>query len=234
MAAGILFFIAGVALYLSIATSDLELARVFLIAGPFVGTLMIVLAESLLVGSRTGKINEIRKLVQDIPWGGEELVLDLGCGRGPLTAFAAKRLTKGEVVGLDLWNPRHVSGNSPYSLMANAEVDKVEERVAPVRGTSTSLPFPEGTFDVIVSGLGLGHIGGWKNVEKVAGEMVSALREGGRISILVSGRSEGYSEALSKLGMKEVAVARYRLGLFPPVQRVTGRKPYAGRVPDLG
>jgi hypothetical protein len=80
--------------------------------------------------SRSGKLRERDRLLDDLPWRGDEWVLDVGCGRrGLLLIGAARRLTTGRAVGLDLWRRQDQAGNDPASTMANAEVEGVAERV---------------------------------------------------------------------------------------------------------
>src|SRR5438067_1587549 len=55
------------------------------------------------VGSRFGKLRERERLLGLIPWRGDERVLDVGCGRGLLLVGAARRLTTGSSVGVDIW-----------------------------------------------------------------------------------------------------------------------------------
>lgn len=224
---GVVSVVTGVALYFYLSFSYISVARVALVLGPFIGVLVLVLAESLHLSGGSGKMGEIRRVTQGIPWGGSELVLDLICGRGPMSVSAAKRLTTGFVVGIDTWDARHVSGNNPYSLVANAEIDKVDGKVFPVLGVTTSLPFRTGAFDVVVSGFGLGHAGDMNARKRAIKEFTLALKEGGRVSILVAGRSQEYESYLSELGMTEVKIASSRIGIFPPVQRISARKPYS-------
>src|SRR6185436_5889430 len=53
--------------------------------------------------SKIGKVREREWLLDRIAWSGAERVLDVGCGRGLLLIGAAKRLTTGSAVGIDLW-----------------------------------------------------------------------------------------------------------------------------------
>jgi hypothetical protein len=58
-------------------------------------------------GSRIGKMRSREKLLDLAatlrPWSGEEILLDVGCGRGLMLIGAARRLTTGHAVGIDLW-----------------------------------------------------------------------------------------------------------------------------------
>ena len=58
-------------------------------------------------GSRIGKMRSREKLLDLAatlrPWSGEEILLDVGYGRGLMLIGAARRLTTGHAVGIDLW-----------------------------------------------------------------------------------------------------------------------------------
>ena len=60
---------------------------------------------------KVGKLGLRDRLLNKIPWRGDERVLDVGCGRGLLTVGAAYRVPSGSVVGVDVWNPRAIGGN---------------------------------------------------------------------------------------------------------------------------
>jgi ribonucleotide reductase alpha subunit len=79
---------------------------------------------------------------------GDETVLDVGCGRGLLLIGAAKRLTTGKAVGVDIWNAEDLSGNRPEATLENARLERVAERVEVKDGDARRLPFADGTFDV--------------------------------------------------------------------------------------
>jgi SAM-dependent methyltransferase len=79
--------------------------------------------------SRSGKLRERDRLLEDVSWRGDEWVLDVGCGRGLLLIGAAKRLNGGRAVGLDLWRRQDQAGNDPASTMAIARLEGVAERV---------------------------------------------------------------------------------------------------------
>ncbi|MBA0085829.1 MAG: 50S ribosomal protein L11 methyltransferase, partial [Acidobacteria bacterium Pan2503] len=53
--------------------------------------------------SKVGKLALRERLLDKIPWRGDESVLDVGCGRGLLAVGAAKRVSSGTVTGVDVW-----------------------------------------------------------------------------------------------------------------------------------
>src|SRR5882672_5754816 len=78
-------------------------------------------------GSRRGKLDEREKMLDRIPWKGDEQVLDVGCGRGLLLIGAAKRLKSGRATGVDLWQAEDLSGNRPDVPLKNAALEGVAE-----------------------------------------------------------------------------------------------------------
>lgn len=100
-------------------------------------------------------------------------VLDVACGTGLLTREVASRVAPdGSVAGLDL-NP---------GMLA------VAERLAPAiewhEGAAESLPFPDESFDAVVSQFGLMFFGDRRRAIR---EMLRVLRAGGRMAVAVWG-----------------------------------------------
>jgi ubiquinone/menaquinone biosynthesis C-methylase UbiE len=168
------------------------------------------------------------RIVNDIPWGGEEVVLDLGCGRGLAAVLAAKRLRAGYALGVDVWSKARVWGNDPHSVLANAAQQKVESRVSAVKGSSAQLPLARASVDVILSGVAIHHLVRRRQRESLFREMARVLKEGGRIGILDAGNGNEYSAILNKIGMRDIEMHRLRFSGFPPFHVVLARKPYSG------
>jgi arsenite methyltransferase len=174
--------------------------------------------------SRTGKLRERDRLLDDLAWRGDEWVLDVGCGRGLLLIGAARRLTTGRAVGLDLWRRQDQAGNDPASTMANARVEGVAERVELCDGDARRLPFDEQTFDVVVSSLALHNIPGAAGRATAIDELARVLKPGGRAAILDYRDTGRYAAALAAAGLGDVRRSQRRSCMYPPVRVVTATR----------
>ena len=226
--AGVLAVVTGFVLSAYTANTNHSAAEVALLAGPGVGFLILVVTVGLYWSSRAGKPREMAKIIENLPWGGGEIVLDLGCARGLATILSAQKLGSGFVVAVDMWSRARVSGNDPQSLIANAEASTVEDRVTPVKGSSLTLPLASGSVDVILSGVALHHLVPRKQREALFVEMSRVLKEGGRVGILDAGNGFEYSYFMDKIGLRDIQMHRLRFSSFPPFHVVVARKPYAG------
>jgi ubiquinone/menaquinone biosynthesis C-methylase UbiE len=115
-----------------------------------------------------------RRLAADVaavvPDGGA--VLDIGTGPGVLLVDLAERRPDLRLTGVDLSADMIAAATrnlAPYGERATARV-----------GDVTSLPFADGSFDLIVSSLSLHH---WDHPENAVPELARVLRPGGRVHI---------------------------------------------------
>src|SRR5204863_1576997 len=79
--------------------------------------------------SKIGKVREREYYLDRLTWRGDERVLDVGCGLGLFLIGAAKRLTTGRAVGIDLWQAEDLSGNTPDGTRNNAKIEGQAEKV---------------------------------------------------------------------------------------------------------
>ncbi|CCF84970.1 class I SAM-dependent methyltransferase [Nitrolancea hollandica] len=219
---------AGQTIFKVLRPSFPRLARVPQALGLLYGLWFLGSAGLMVWSSKVGKLRERERLLDAIPWRGEETVLDVGCGRGLLLTGAARRLTGGKAIGVDIWQEVDQSGNRPEATWANAWAEGVAGRVRVVDGDARRLPFGDQSFDAVVSHMVLHNIRDGEGRRQAVAEIARVLKPGGRLVIQDMRHTEEYCDVLRRAGMTEVERSSRRFGVFPPVRRVTGRKP--GRV----
>jgi arsenite methyltransferase len=160
-------------------------------------------AVTYLHASRRGKFLVWADLLEGLRLKGDERLLDLGCGRGAVLMQAARLLPKGRAVGVDLWRSDQ-SGNSPEATRRNARLEGVEDRVETLTADVTKLPFPDRSFDVVVSNLVLHNLPGQAARTAAIDEAARVLRPGGRLLIADLGFTRSYADRLRELGLRDV------------------------------
>jgi len=226
VAAAIITIATGFVVAFTIFRKDVALGAVFLFGMPIGGFLILAVAASLYWSSRVGKPREVGSLMKEIPWGGSEIAVDVGCGRGLMMVSAATRLDQGLAVGVDLWKAADLSGNDPRSVWANARADGVLDRVVEVKADARHLPFWDGSVDVAMSSMTIHIIGRSSDRQVAVHELIRILKGGGRIAILDAGRGPEYADIMRDEGLVDVHISRLRFRSFPPLHSVTARKPF--------
>ncbi len=141
-------------------------------------------AAGMLFYSKVGKLSLRERLLDRIPWRGDEKVLDVGCGRGLLTVAVASRLSSGSVVGVDVWHHGAVTGNRADSVLENATIEGVRHRVAVKEGDARELPFADGAFDAVVSNFVVHELKNRADRERMMREVARVLKPGGRVALV--------------------------------------------------
>jgi SAM-dependent methyltransferase len=112
----------------------------------------------MICSSKFGKVRERETYLDLLAWRGDERVLDVGCGRGLFLIGAAKRLTTGRAIGIDIWQAEDLSGNDPAATSNNAMIEEVADRVEVQTADARKLPFDDASFDVVLSSAALHNI----------------------------------------------------------------------------
>ncbi|WML39633.1 class I SAM-dependent methyltransferase [Neobacillus sp. OS1-2] len=188
------------------------------------GTVCLLEAIMMIWSSKKGKGYVVKKMIEQLNIKENDLVLDVGCGRGFVLHSLAKQLSNGKVIGIDVWNTKDQSGNNPNVTLQNAEKEGIQERVEIINADARDLPFEANTFDVIASSLAIHNISNKNERQKAIEEMVRVLKVNGHVAILDFQYIEEYSHMFKKAGLKDIMISKLYFSMFPPVRIVTGIK----------
>jgi SAM-dependent methyltransferase len=178
---------------------------------PFALTaILIATVCSGLYTSRRGKFQVWAALIDTLRLRGDEQILDLGCGRGAVLLTAARSLTTGRAVGVDIWSRSDQSGNSAVATRRNADAEGVSDRVDLYTADMTALPFADDTFDAVLSNVAIHNVKGRRERDTAIGEALRVLRSGGRLMIADIFATGDYVDHLRVLGVRDLD--RWSLG----------------------
>ena len=176
--------------------------------------------------SKVIKIKDRDKLLDLVQWSSSELVLDVGCGRGLMLIGAAKRLTTGKAIGIDLWQQQDQANNSSAATIANAEIEEVAERVEVKTADMRELPFPDNHFDVVTSSWTVHNLEQTSDRQKALAEIIRVLKPGGMVVLADIVNQAEYATYFEQHGMtgvqfhnnpiRDLALKAVSFGSFAP------------------
>lgn len=189
------------------------------------GIFCAIEAGLMLYSSYAGKLRERDRLIESIPWRGDEQVLDAGCGRGLLLIAAAKRLTSGKAVGIDSWRSSDLTDNWAEATLDNARLEGVGDRVEVHTGDAREMPFENESFDVVLSSLALHNIPKAPERSRAIEEIARVLKPGGCVVILdLIGTTGQYGSVMKDAGLRDVTYSGLRFRIFPPARILRAKK----------
>jgi len=201
------------------------LTRVLSINGLATAVICMVMASWMVASSRWLKHRVARALLDARAWRGDESVLDVGCGRGLVAVAAAKRVPRGKVTGVDIWQERDLGGNGPRAIRANAEAAGVVDRLTIDTGDARALPYPDGSFDVVASMTAIHNIRDQAGRAAAIGEAWRVTRPGGQILIFDIRHARNYAAQLRAAGAVDVRMTGPILLWGPVGWRFSATKP---------
>ncbi len=151
---------------------------------------------------RVEKFRHRDKMLNMLPWTGNEMVLDVGTGLGLLMIGAAKRLVTGKSVGIDIWNVKDLSNNNYTAAMANAKLEEVKDRITILNADAQDMPLADGSFNYVLSNLCIHNIPTKEGRTKAIQEIVRVLKPGG-VALISDFKYTGeYTAEFKKHGLK--------------------------------
>jgi len=212
------------------APSPLHLGPVSLVTRSFYWPAGFLIAEGLLflLYVKVGKFRHRNFMLSQHRWSGDENVLDVGCGRGLLLAGAAKRIVavsgKGHATGIDVWSNVDMGGNSAAATQRNLDLEGVLSICTLVTRSAQEMPFPDATFDVILSNLCLHNIYDEPTRRKALQQIVRVLKPGG-IALISDYKLTGeYADEFRRAGLVVEKKCGSLITTFPPLTVVIARK----------
>ena len=206
----------GVALIIpSIRTGSLTVnVRLIGIIG---GSVCLAEALLMLLYTQKGKFAHRERMLKLVQWNGNETVLDVGTGLGLLMIGAAKRLTTGTSVGIDIWNKDDLSQNSSTKAASNAALEHVADRIEIKEENILHTNFQDNCFDVILSNLCLHNVGNRQNRIKACKEIHRILKKDGVAIISDFIHSNEYKAVFLELGMTVEKTGTIFFGTYQPL-----------------
>lgn len=176
-------------------------------------------------GSKIGKLHLRDKIVRSIDWRGDENLLDVGCGHGLMLLAAAKRLTTGHATGIDVWSQTDQANNSPEATAENARIENVVDRVTVRNADARNLPFPDCSFDVVVSSFVIHNLHKASDRDRIVREIARVLKSGGQLAIADIRHTGQYERILRSLGWTDLRRWFPNFLFVTPTRVLRGRKP---------
>jgi len=220
-------FIAAVAVFLfAIFLPVVKIGSVTFITRPMAWTTAPAIALSgvlMVIYVKWGKFRHRDRMLSLVDWEGNEAVLDVGTGRGLLLIGAAKKLTTGRAVGIDIWSAKDLSGNRPEGTLRNAALEGVTERVEVRSEDATKMSFPDASFDVVLTNVCIHNIPSRGGRDQACREIARVLKAGGVALVSDFIHLGDYAKAFRQAGARAERAGWFWFDTFPPmgILRVT-------------
>jgi ubiquinone/menaquinone biosynthesis C-methylase UbiE len=173
-------------------------------------------AGFLVWSSRRGKLQMRDRVIAGLQLCGDEAVLDVGCGNGLLLIGAASQLTTGSATGVDIWRTDIESDVSPQSVLKNAKLAGVADRVQVESADARDLPFDNGRFDLVTTSFMLHHMNK-ADRETAVRQMARVLKPGGKLVIIEIAHTKQLIATLQDCGFTTIRQPSLNLPLYKQI-----------------
>ncbi len=196
------------------------LARILVSVAILTAFWCLVPAGVMVYGSCSWKLRLRDRWLAELGLRGHEHLLDVGCGRGLMLIGAARRLPDGRAFGVDLWRTVDQSGNDEQVTRANARAEGVEDRIEVHTADMLALPFPDATFDAVVSTWAIHNLPTAADRRAALDEILRVVKPKGRILIADIAHVADYAEHLAARGVADLHVSGPSFLFVIPTRRL--------------
>jgi arsenite methyltransferase len=203
---GILILSIAIAIPFFSAIPILKYGSYFLL---LTGTILFILGASMYWYGIKGKYVMRDFMLQKINWNGNENVLDIGAGTGLLMNGAAKFLSTGKSVGIDIWRAEDLSDNTIENTLKNAVLESVQDKIEIKTEDARQLSFEDNSFDIVLSMFCIHNIEEKAEQEKACFEIARVLKPNGTALIGDYIPTHTYATYFEKAGLKVISSKNY-------------------------
>lgn len=213
--AGMIFAITGIALSAKFyyASWLINLGIIFVLIGLY-----------MVYSSKVGKYKMRDKILKSLSIHGNEIALDVGCGRGLMLNGIASNLSAGIAYGIDIWNKKDQSGNTYDTVIRNARIEGTESKIKVINADMRKMPFDDEYFDIIVSSLAIHNLKNDEERKNALIEVSRVAKKGCQLAILDIAHVDCYANILSGQGFIVTEIYKHQFQMFPPAKVLIARK----------
>ena len=189
------------------------------------GAAWIVTSTLMVIYAKKGKFKHRDRILNMIPWKGDETVLDVGTGRGLLYDRSRQTANDGEIDRHRLSrNTEDLSNNKMENTLNNAALEGVRDKIDIKSEDVRRMSFPDGTFDVILSNLCVHNLYKPNERTEACKEIARVLKKGGVALISDFRHTKDYAKEFEAQGLKTRLLGPYWKDTFPKLTVVEARK----------
>lgn len=149
------------------------------------------------------------EILSKLSFDGSGSLLDVGCGSGALAIRAAKLWPHAHITGIDSWSP--IYNYSKTVCEENAASENVADRCTFQKADACNLPFPNETFDAVISNYVYHNINS-TDQQALLQETLRVLKKGGVFALNdemkphMYGDMEAFAQSLRNNGYEDVRI----------------------------